>query len=44
MYSAEEVPGSPDQDLRLWDEFNSEDRSARKLLMVCSYLKGPAAS
>ena len=28
----------------LWDEFNSGDRSARKLLKACSYLNGPAAS
>ena len=27
-----------------WDEFNSGDRSARKLLKACSYLNGPAAS
>ena len=28
----------------LWDEFNSGDCSARKLLKACSHLNGPAAS
>lgn len=30
--------------LALWDELNSGDRSARKLLKTCWYLYGPAAS